>query len=78
MAQSRTRDAMLTPGEVAGLLSVNINTVRRWTNKGLLKAYRIGTRGDRRFREEDIVSFISEESNMAKVKTGKPFQYTAP
>ena len=76
MAQSRTRDAMLTPGEVAGLLSVNINTVRRWTNKGLLKAYRIGTRGDRRFREEDIASFISEESSIAKEKTGEPFRYT--
>ena len=76
MTQSERRSVMLTPSEVASILSVNINTVRRWTNRGLLKAYRIGTRGDRRFREEDIASFISEESSIAKLRTGKPFRYT--
>ena len=76
MTQSERRSVMLTPSEVASILSVNINTVRRWTNRGLLKAYRIGTRGDRRFREEDIASFISEEAGIAKLRTGKPFRYT--
>jgi hypothetical protein len=28
--------------------------VRRWTNNGVLKAYRIGPRGDRRFKQKDI------------------------
>lgn len=50
---------MLTIAETARLLNVHINTVRRWSDQGLLKAYRIGTRGDRRFRQEDIYSFIS-------------------
>jgi excisionase family DNA binding protein len=52
---------MLTPRDVASLLSIDINTVRRWTNQGLLKAYRIGPRGDRRFRKEDIDLFLSEK-----------------
>jgi excisionase family DNA binding protein len=54
-------NAMLTPRDVASLLSIDINTVRRWTNQGLLKAYRIGPRGDRRFRKEDIDLFLSEK-----------------
>ena len=55
-------NAMLTARDVASLLSVDINTVRRWTNKGILKAYRIGPRGDRRFRQEDIALFLIEQS----------------
>ena len=55
-------NAMLTPRDVASLLSIDINTVRRWTNQGILKAYRIGPRGDRRFRKEDIDLFLNEES----------------
>ena len=49
---------MLTIAETAHLLNVHINTVRRWSDQGMLKSYRIGTRGDRRFRNEDIDSFL--------------------
>lgn len=48
---------MLTTSEVAKILNVHINTVRRWSNQGALTAYRIGSRGDRRFKREDVVSF---------------------
>ena len=54
---------MLTTSDVAQFLSVNINTVRRWSNQGLLKSYRIGPRGDRRFRREDIDSFLEGGRN---------------
>ena len=54
-------DSMLTTSEVARILSVHINTVRRWSNQGILKSYRIGSRGDRRFRREDIDSFFSKD-----------------
>ena len=50
--------AMLTISEVAHLLNVHINTVRRWSNQGLLKSYRIGSRGDRRFKKTDIDKFL--------------------
>jgi excisionase family DNA binding protein len=52
---------MLTTSDVARLLNVHMNTVRRWSNQGIIKAYRIGSRGDRRFRQEDIDYFISLE-----------------
>ncbi len=40
--------AMLTPRQVADLLGLHPNTVRRWSKKGILKSYRISPRGDRR------------------------------
>ncbi len=49
---------MLTPGDVAHLLGIHVNTVRRWSDKGVLKQYRIGSRGDRRYRREDIDGFL--------------------
>jgi excisionase family DNA binding protein len=52
---------MLTVREVARLLNVHINTVRRWNGKGMLKAYRIGPRGDRRFSRDDIAMFLAEK-----------------
>ena len=72
MRYERSHSTMLTISDVADLLNVNINTLRRWTNKGILRAYRIGTRGDRRFRQEDIDCFISEESKETKVRREKP------
>ena len=53
-------DTMLTASELAELLNVHINTVRRWSNRGVLKAYRVGPRGDRRFRREDVDNFLAE------------------
>jgi len=60
MAGSRSTSRMLTASEVADRLHVHINTVRRWSNQGMIKAYRIGPRGDRRFMEQDITNFVQE------------------
>lgn len=61
MANENNIDPMLTTSDVARLLNVHINTVRRWSNQGILKAYRIGSRGDRRFRSVDVASFLAEQ-----------------
>jgi len=60
------KDTMLTAGDVAHLLNVHINTLRRWSNKGIIRMYRIGPRGDRRFRREDIASFLSKSEVRSK------------
>ena len=52
-------EPILTTSEVARLLNVHINTVRRWSNSGSLASYRIGTRGDRRFKKADIDDFFA-------------------
>ncbi len=51
---------MLTVREVARLLNIHTNTVRRWADQGLIRAYRITRRGDRRFRREDIANFLAK------------------
>jgi len=51
---------MLRTGEVGQLLGIHTNTVRRWSQKGILKSYRISPRGDRRFRREDVDSLVKE------------------
>ena len=53
---------MLTVREVADLLHVHPNTLRRWSNKGIIQAYRINQRGDRRFKREEIARFLAELS----------------
>ncbi len=45
---------LLTVGQVAVRLNVHPNTVRRWAQQGLLSAYRLGPRGDRRFHRSDV------------------------
>ena len=52
--------SLLTMQEVSILLHVHVNTIRRWSDTGILPAYRIGPRGDRRFRREDIDTFLTE------------------
>jgi len=52
------KDSLLTAGEAANLLHVHINTVRNWSNLGILPSFRIGPRGDRRFRKRDLMTFL--------------------
>lgn len=53
---------MLTTGEVARLFGVHAGTVRGWSEWGVLKAYRIGPRGDRRFRRDDVAVLYFEKA----------------
>ena len=46
--------------EAAEMLSVNPETLRRWDRSGKLKAIIISKRGDRRYREEDIIKLITK------------------
>ena len=52
-------DKLMTVGEVADMLKVHPNTVRVWNNRGLIKAYRLGSRGDRRFSQVEILDFLA-------------------
>ncbi len=51
-------DELLTVREVARILHVHPNTLRRWSDKGLLKAFRITERGDRRYMRQDVAHFL--------------------
>ncbi len=64
MVNHKEISPMLTTSEVARLLNVHTNTVRRWSNQGILKAYRIGSRDDRRFHQDDIATFLYRKPTM--------------
>ena len=53
---------MLTVRQASRILNVHPNTLRRWSEHGIIKSYRIGPRGDRRFKLEDIDQLIAEQA----------------
>ena len=63
--------ALLTAGEVAKLLRLHINTVRRWSDQGMIRSHRVGARGDRRYSLQDVARVLGEheakESNVILV-----------
>ena len=46
---------LLTVSQVAEILNVHTNTVRRWSQLGILKSFRVGPRADRRFYYSDVL-----------------------
>ncbi len=57
---------MLTVVEVAYLLQVHPNTIRHWCKIGVLKAYRIGRRGNYRFSKPHIETFLGKDDGHLK------------
>jgi excisionase family DNA binding protein len=54
-------DTVMVSSEVATFLRVHLGSVRRWTRTGKLKGYRIGGRGDWRYRRKDVLDFLYGE-----------------
>jgi len=71
-ARGNQKGGMLTVHEVSQLLHIHPNTLRRWSDQGILKAYRIGPRGDRRFQLEDVTILLFEKAEdvVAGANTG--------
>ncbi|MEK7498146.1 MAG: helix-turn-helix domain-containing protein [Patescibacteria group bacterium] len=58
-----TPTKLLTIRQAAEILNVHIETLRRWDKAGKLKAVKVNDRGDRRYKQEDIESFINQRKN---------------
>jgi len=51
-------DTFLTLSQAAALLKVSKSSLRRWSNTGDLRCFRIGRRGERRFRRDDLMGLV--------------------
>lgn len=58
--------------EVADMLGVHPETLRRWDREGTLKAIIINKRGDRRYRETDVMDFIKNNKYTENQDVQKP------
>lgn len=56
-------ESLMTARQVAAFLQVSVCTVGRWSRKGALRFYRVGGRGDMRYRLKDILLFLEESSS---------------
>ncbi|HUP82746.1 MAG TPA: GAF domain-containing protein [Candidatus Limnocylindria bacterium] len=55
-----TSAQLLTVGDAARMLGVHANTVRSWTDQGVLTCLRINRRGDRRYARSEIARFLAQ------------------
>lgn len=61
MAAKKDKElGLYTLKEVCELLKVHPQTLRQWDRKGILKAVRVGLRGDRRYRKEDVHKLMNK------------------
>jgi len=51
----------LTIKQASELLQVHPNTLRSWNKKGVLTAHRIGIRGIRRYKRDDLIKFMESK-----------------
>ena len=54
-------DEIITLAEACAILGLHPNTLRKWDNKGFLRAIRYGTRKDRRYRKSDILKVLKQK-----------------
>jgi len=53
-------ESLITARQVAEFLQVSVSTVGRWSRQGAIKFYRVGGRGDMRYRVEDVFRFLED------------------
>jgi len=53
---------LLTLKQASELLNCHPNTLRAWDKKGYLIAVRLGSRGDRRYKREDVLKLLKKDN----------------
>ena len=60
--------AIMTCDEVAEYLRVHVGSVRRWSRSGKLTAFKVGERGDWRYRQQDVMAFLYDGNLIGREK----------
>lgn len=63
------KQRFLTIGEAAEFLHVSEISLRRWTNSGKLRCFRVGGRNERRFLMDDLLTFMPSEAQLEVMQT---------
>lgn len=58
MKKDSANQQLLNIKQAAGLLNVSEISLRRWTDSGRLRCYRLGGRRERRFQRDDLLAFM--------------------
>lgn len=56
----KTMPELLSIGEVAEIFSIHQDTLRNWEKDGILVPLRVGKRGDRKYRPQDIEAIVDK------------------
>lgn len=57
---AKPKPELISVGEAARLLNVHANTLRRWTQDNVVRAYRVGNRHDRRYKREEVMDLLGK------------------
>lgn len=62
MQKTEEGEKLLSISQVAKTFGIHQDTLRNWEKKGLITPLRVGTRGDRKYRPEDLEKIMSDKS----------------
>lgn len=57
----RDYNNIMTTEDVAAYLKVQVQVVRRWTRRGMIKGYKLAGIGNYRYFKHDIIKFLLGE-----------------
>jgi transposase len=60
-ASKKSQTSPMSISGVAAILGVHPNTVRRWSDEGLVPCFRLGPRHDRRFEPQSVMEIMHKE-----------------
>src|SRR5690349_4215823 len=59
-AKLKEMPELLSIGQVADIFSIHQDTLRNWEKDGILVPLRVGKRGDRKYRPQDIQAIVDK------------------
>ena len=72
------KQRFLTIGEAAQFLNVSEVSLRRWTNSGKLRCFRVGGRSERRFLIDDLLAFMSSTAGEPELQSAEVAAFAEP
>ena len=62
MNKTSNEKSLLSISEVAKIFGLDMDTLRNWEKRGIITPLRVGPRGDRKYRPEDLEKIANEKS----------------